>query len=133
MKPLLFTPRWSDVDKQLVAAAQRHGSTAATLADVEQQGIRPLLLEQIVRPDTASNVPTHLGKMARLLWHWVYDTFVGHSVVEHPAGFGPKCVLLADVYVTPLGGDRKAHLAVRAEDGPPILVPFPWLPRVLLR
>src|SRR5712675_660964 len=100
MSHFAFTVRWDRADSDLIDAARRKGAPGTTLDEIEQGGLRPLLLEEIIRPEVKENeLPAHFGKTTTLLWRWAYQTFVGgHSLVALPPRFQAKSVLLADVY-----------------------------------
>jgi hypothetical protein len=128
-----FRVRWDRIDEQLLEVALRH-QHGGTLIEAENRlGFGAVTLAEILDNKVGPAAP-HFGPKTTLFARFVYDLFVGGSgPVEHPRFFAAKSVLLADVFEPPIPWGGTAYLSVWAEpEGQPVLVPFPFVPKVLL-
>jgi len=129
-------------DDLLLAVARSEHSTVGSLEEAHTR-CKAFTLDRLLdvaEPDwsTAGKAQPHMGTMTNRLWHLTYVCFTNSQCssvpVNHPEGFHPKSVSLADIY-EPAGMAKsaRAFLAVSTAHCEPLLVPFPIIGSAMLK
>lgn len=127
-------PNYAHADHLVLAALRRRSGPSADL-DVHR-GEPGLPLRDLVTDDGGSYSggvdASHFGKVPRLLMFLVYELDINDEGIRRPRDLPVKAMYVVDAYAPVTTGGRTGFLAVRANDGPPVLVPLPELPETLL-